>query len=139
MQQSGSSARETPGTPPRGLLEPYLLLLLRNLRTHGYQLMQSLTAMGFATVDPATVYRVLRQMEKEGLITSCWETGSAGPAKRTYTLTDAGEAFLSTWANSLQRYQSLLDRFFDIYLGAREPGAPEPASNPRETRERPAQ
>lgn len=135
MEQTESSARETLGTAPRGLLEPYLLLLLRNLRTHGYQLMRSLTAMGFATVDPATVYRVLRQMEKEGLISSCWETGHAGPAKRTYSLTEAGEAFLSNWASSLQRYQSLLDRFFDLYRGATEPASAAP--NPRETRERP--
>jgi PadR family transcriptional regulator PadR len=132
MEQSNQSARETLGAPPRGLLEPYLLLLLRNLRMHGYQLMRSLTAMGFAAVDPASVYRVLRQMEKEGLITSCWETGDAGPAKRTYTLTDAGETFLANWAGSLQRYQGLLDRFFDLYLGASN----RPSDNPRQAEER---
>ena len=110
-------ARSAPFAPPRNLIEPYLLLLLRNLRMHGYQLMQSLALMGFAAVDPATVYRTLRQMEKEGLVSSTWETGSAGPARRTYGLTDAGEDFLKHWAGALERYQHLLDSFFQIYLG----------------------
>ena len=137
MEQSDASAQGASGVPLRGLLEPYLLLLLRNLSTHGYQLMQSLTAIGFAAVDPATVYRTLRQMEKEGLIDSFWETGEAGPARRRYTVTDAGEAFLSTWANSLERYQHLLDRFFDLYLAAST--RPSVRENPEETHERSAQ
>ncbi|MGI8549729.1 MAG: helix-turn-helix transcriptional regulator [Dehalococcoidia bacterium] len=116
MERTDTSTRETAAAPSRNLLEPYLLLLLRNLRMHGYQLGRSLTLMGFAAVDPATVYRTLRQMEKEGLVSSDWETGNAGPAKRTYTLTENGEDFLRNWATALGSYQQLLDRFFQLYL-----------------------
>lgn len=115
MERLESSARET-APAPRTHLEPYLLLLLRNLRMHGYQLMQSLALLGFAAVDAATVYRTLRQMERDGLVTSNWETGSAGPAKRTYSLTEQGQSFLQTWAGVLEQQQRMLDAFFKLYL-----------------------
>jgi DNA-binding PadR family transcriptional regulator len=32
-----------------------------------------------------------------------------------YTLTDAGQAYLDVWARQLEQYQSVLNRFFDVY------------------------
>jgi poly-beta-hydroxybutyrate-responsive repressor len=71
--------------------------------------------MGLGLVDPATVYRTLRQLEREGLISSVWDSASSGPARRTYTLTDAGEEYLRVWAGQLEQYQHILNRFFDVY------------------------
>src|SRR5690242_15171168 len=100
---------------PRTFLASWLLLLMRNGSAHGYQLIQTMTMMGLGLVDPATVYRTLRQLEREGLITSTWNPGEAGPARRIYTLSDAGEEYLRLWARQLEGYQSMLDRFFEIY------------------------
>ena len=102
---------------PRNLLVPYVLLFLKNWSAHGYQILQTLTLLGFAAVDPATVYRTLRQMEREGLVLSTWETGTAGPARRTYQITAAGEQFLAQWAEALGTYQRFLDRFFELFTG----------------------
>ena len=55
------------------------------------------------------------------MITSFWESGATGPARRIYTLSDAGEEYLRVWARQLERYQSLLDRFFEIYQGESRP------------------
>jgi PadR family transcriptional regulator, regulatory protein PadR len=109
---------------PRNLLVPYVLLFLKNWSAHGYQILQTLTLLGFAAVDPATVYRALRQMEKEGLVHSSWETGAAGPARRTYQITANGEEFLSQWAEALGAYQRFLDRFFELYAGPGTPPTP---------------
>ena len=109
---------------PRNLLVPYVLLFLKNWSAHGYQILQTLTLLGFAAVDPATVYRALRQMEKEGLVHSSWETGAAGPARRTYQITANGEEFLGQWAEALGAYQRFLDRFFELYAGQGTPPAP---------------
>ena len=117
----------TPMGLPRNLLVPYILLFLKNWSAHGYQILQTLTLLGFAAVDPATVYRALRQMESEGLVLSSWETGAAGPARRTYTITASGEQFLNQWAEALGAYQRFLDRFFELYAGARPPAADAPA------------
>jgi PadR family transcriptional regulator, regulatory protein PadR len=108
---------------PRNLLVPYVLMYLKNVSAHGYQILQTLTMLGFAAVDPATVYRTLRQMEKEGLVLSSWQTGEAGPARRAYTITDNGEQILNQWADALGAYQRFLDRFFDLYAGSGAPPA----------------
>jgi PadR family transcriptional regulator PadR len=103
------------GRMPRDFLTSWLLLLLRNASTYGYQLIQTMMLMGLGTVDPATVYRTLRQLEKEGLISSTWDPRASGPARRMYTLTEAGEEYLQLWRNQMERYQGVLNRFFDVY------------------------
>jgi PadR family transcriptional regulator, regulatory protein PadR len=106
------------GRMPKNFLASWLLLLLRSWNAHGYQLIQTLTAMGLGLVDPATVYRTLRQLEEEGLITSAWDATATGPARRVYTLSEAGEQYLSLWANQLGQYQNVLSRFFELYNDA---------------------
>src|SRR5438270_13308693 len=99
------------GRATRNFLASWLLLLLRNWSAHGYQLIQTLTIMGLGVVDPATVYRTLRQLESEGLIDSTWDPQASGAARRMYTLTDAGEEYLRVWARQLEQYQNVLSRF----------------------------
>ena len=122
--------RTAPAGVSRELLVPYVLLFLKNWSAHGYQILQTLTALGFAAIDPATVYRTLRQMEREGLVLSGWETGAAGPASRTYHITASGEQFLERWAEALGTYQRFLDRFFALYAsGGVPPAGPAPAAS----------
>src|SRR5216684_677920 len=69
-------------SPPRDLLNAYMLLLLRDWSMHGYQLMQQMSTMfGFQPTDPGSIYRQLRQLERQGFVQSAWETGEAGPAR----------------------------------------------------------
>ncbi len=112
-------------TPPRDLLTAYLLLLLRNWNMHGYQLMQQLMLFGYQPTDPGSIYRQLRQLERQGFIRSSWETSDSGPARRTYTLTDAGNAFLNAWAAAIENYQKTLKFWSDLYAGIINPGTRE--------------
>ena len=128
-QQSAADAADAGGqppspslTPPRDLLTAYLLLLLRNWNMHGYQLMQQLMLFGYQPTDPGSIYRQLRQLERQGFIRSSWETSDAGPARRTYTLTDAGNAFLNAWAAAIENYQKTLKFWSDLYAGIINPG-----------------
>ncbi len=106
---------ETTGQP-RNWLQPFLLLSLQQWHSHGYELMQRLAVFGFESIDPGSVYRTLRQLERDGLVSSDWDTtGSNGPARRVYSLTDSGERYLQTWASALRGYQSMLDSFFKSY------------------------
>lgn len=98
-------------------LSPYLLLMLKNWQSHGYELMQKLMFFGFSPIDQATVYRTLRQLEKQGLVISHWEHAMRGPAKRLYELTEAGEVFLQGCASTMGQYQKMLDQFFQLYTG----------------------
>ncbi len=102
---------------PRNWLVPVILLTLREWNSYGYELMERTAAFGFEAMNPGTLYRTLRQMEKEGVVESKWETSKGGPARRMYTITDAGEAYLDFWAEALEQYQRNMDLFFQLYTG----------------------
>jgi PadR family transcriptional regulator, regulatory protein PadR len=69
-------------------------------------------------MNPGTLYRTLRQMEKEGLCESEWDTTyGGGPARRMYSITDAGEAYLEFWAKSLEKYRQKMDALLRFYTG----------------------
>ena len=54
-------------------LTPYMLLMLRDWSLHGYRFWQRLMEMnlpGFSENDRPAVYRLLRQLEEEGKLSS---------------------------------------------------------------------
>lgn len=82
---------------------------------HGYELIQKLQAFGFRTIDQGNLYRLLRKLEEDNLVQSEWDTTGSGPAKRLYSVTDAGKSYLEGYAKQLELYQSMLDQFFNMY------------------------
>jgi PadR family transcriptional regulator, regulatory protein PadR len=105
----------------RDFMIPYILLALSMQRAHGYLIEQYLRGLGLMNVELSTLYRTLRQLEKDGLVHSTWEPGPDGPARRIYSLTDAGRWWLDSGAATLASYRTLIDRFFGSYSGpARE-------------------
>src|SRR5215472_4984449 len=92
-------------------LVPILLLMLRQWSSYGYELMEKMTKFGLVAMNPGTLYRTLRQMEKDGMVSSRWDTSTGGPARRIYSITDAGEAYLKYWADSLDHYQKMMNTF----------------------------
>jgi poly-beta-hydroxybutyrate-responsive repressor len=80
---------------PRNWLTPVTLVLLREESSYGYELMERLEEeFGFEQIRAGTLYRTLRQTEKEGLCKSEWDTSESGPARRMYSITEAGEEYL---------------------------------------------
>jgi poly-beta-hydroxybutyrate-responsive repressor len=92
------------------LLTTTLLAFLKNWNAYGYQLSQRLTEAGLPAFDSGTVYRTLRQMERTGMVSSFWDTSESGPARRMYSMTKAGDLFLSGWIDVLGKYQAVLQR-----------------------------
>jgi poly-beta-hydroxybutyrate-responsive repressor len=107
---------------PRDMLMPYVLLAVSLQRAHGYMIEEYLRNLGLFRIDTSTLYRTLRQMEKDGLLTSKWESGESGPARRVYTVTDAGLAWLDAWSATLEAYRGMIDNFFSLY-SAHRPGS----------------
>jgi poly-beta-hydroxybutyrate-responsive repressor len=118
-----AAGQQLPGPPvpwsPRDVLVPYVLLAVSLQRAHGYWIEEYLRGLGFFGLEISTLYRTLRQLEKDGLLRSSWEPGPVGPARRVYMLTDAGRRWLDGWAQALDGYRQMLDRFFGLY---RPPG-----------------
>jgi poly-beta-hydroxybutyrate-responsive repressor len=124
FEMPGSGGPELPiSWSFRGFLVLYILLLLSLQRAHGYFIEQYLRGLGLLNVELSSLYRTLRQLESAGLVSSTWEHGQEGPARRVYSLTDAGRWWLDGNAGILQGYRTLIDRFFGSYLQSnREPG-----------------
>jgi len=95
------------------LLTTTLLAFLRNWNAYGYDLARQLSEAGLPAFDSGTVYRTLRQLEKAGMVSSFWDTSDSGPARRMYSLTKAGDIFLSGWIDVLGRYQAVLRKTMD--------------------------
>lgn len=100
---------------PRHYLKPCLLLLLAEGPSHGYELLEQVRRIGIRGAEPGGLYRYLRGMERAELVRSWWEPSQAGPARRTYVLTDSGRVALDEWVDSLREVRvvlvGILDRF----------------------------
>ncbi len=97
--------------PTGEMLNAHLLAMLKGWSAYGYELVQRLNEAGFGEYNKGSIYRALRQMEGLGLVTSIWDTSSAGPARRMYSLTFAGTLFLKNWLALLDVHRDMLERF----------------------------
>ena len=94
-------------------VEPVLLLLLKEKgRAYGYELVSEVPALAMtdAEIDAAALYRTLRQLEKNGCVTSEWNTEHSGPARRVYALTPRGEEHLAEWVEVLEHMSKSMTR-----------------------------
>jgi poly-beta-hydroxybutyrate-responsive repressor len=100
-------------------VEPSILLLLRERPMHGYELLERIGELApperRGRVDLGNLYRLLRALEEEGIVSSAWNADLPGPARRTYELTDAGARLLDEWAQALRRAREGLDAFLTRY------------------------
>lgn len=108
---------------PRNYVRPCLLLLLAEGPAHGYDLLEQVARLGLERADAGGLYRTLRAMEQEDLVRSWWEHSSAGPARRTYVLTEEGVEWLHAWAGALRETHRLLGQYLQRYDAVAETGA----------------
>lgn len=101
----------------RNLLRPAMLLLLKEHESHGYELVSRLSELGFDVPDFGGLYRSLRAMEDEGVVTSHWGTPARGPARRVYAITPEGERQLRESAPVLVQQRRAIGGLLDRYRG----------------------
>ena len=112
---------------PRNWLTPVALVVLHEESSYGYELMERLaTDFEFEQINAGTLYRTLRQMEKEGLCDSEWETSEGGgPDRRMYYITEAGEEYLEAWFQACKEYRRVTDALSQAYMSRRAPRSTE--------------
>jgi PadR family transcriptional regulator PadR len=104
------------GRGRRRLLEPVLLLQLKRGASHGYGLLEGLEEFDLGLFDPSVIYRLLREMEGNGWISSTWdEKQTQGPPRRVYQINAEGEGVLQQWTKDLEQGRSRIDRFLRAY------------------------
>lgn len=113
----------------RSVLETSILALLAESTAHGYDLVEQIGALAadLVCIDPGSMYRLLRELEEQGMVTSSWQTPEAGPPRRVYVITEQGIEALELAARSLSLRASAMQRLADhatqAAAKARERGA----------------
>ncbi len=98
------------------MFRPMLLLLMHEGPAHGYDLLERLKEFDISEIDPSIIYRILRGMEEDGLVTSVWEEkASQGPPRRVYSLTDSGDEALQSYLEELKQTRDRIDRLIQQY------------------------
>ena len=101
---------------PRNWLTPVALVLLREESSYGYELMERLAAdFDFENINAGTLYRTLRQMEKEGLCESEWEFSEGSPPRRVYSIREDGQTYLDAWVEACKEYRQVMDALSRAY------------------------
>lgn len=103
--------------PSRELLTAWLLLLLGDQATHGYELRRMLEEHG---VKPETgaMYRTLRKLEDEGRAASRWEDSAAGPRRRLYQITSKGRRDLQQLVGAIRITRDVHATFLQVHEAA---------------------
>lgn len=86
----------------RGVMQLGVISLLDEEK-YGYEIIKNLDKVGL-NVEEGTLYPILRRLEKEGLLSSRWETSGSRPRKY-YITTDYGRKIRIKWLNS---YKTLI-------------------------------
>lgn len=95
-------------------IEPFVLLLVAQGPTYGYKLIKELDALGVAPegIDVGMVYRTLRSMDADGLVTTEWGLEGDQP-RREYRLTEEGACALADWMDVMAERKRLIEHFLD--------------------------
>lgn len=102
------------GREARGSLLVLLLALLTHQRAHGYALMAELRRRAGPVLDypEGSVYPVLQQMERDGLVRSSREVVD-GRSRRVYAITEHGMAYYveqrESWLAYLKAMATILE------------------------------
>lgn len=127
MKNENSKCACQGGTLTR-FVQPIILFSLAETPDHGYDLLQKIARTLLwkdCTPDAAGVYRVLRDMEKRGLIRSHIDPDSkAGMGKRVFEITADGRDCMKNWIETLEQYRRGIDQVIVHLREALEDTAP---------------
>ena len=101
------------------ILYAVFLYLLMDNSLSGYTLTEELSKVGInpSYIPSGIAYRLLRDMEANGLLVSKWETSGSGPAKRVYKITDAGKKYLEAWIIEAKRNLKTMQNLINLIEG----------------------
>jgi DNA-binding PadR family transcriptional regulator len=85
-----------------------------------------LEEFGLGDLNPSVVYRMLRDMETKGWVTSTWDDEETqGPPRRVYQITASGDEVLALWAQDLEESKRRIDHLLQLYHRHMEEGVGE--------------
>jgi DNA-binding PadR family transcriptional regulator len=98
-------------------LPAFILLFLRKQKLYGSQILEIFQTIkpNSMQVDGGGIYRVLRELEEEGFVSSEWITEGEGRPKRIYEINESGLQELDKWYEDILGRKQMLDYFIEKY------------------------
>ena len=93
----------------RGALEYCVLALLREGERYGFELVRELSRADGMVTSEGTIYPLLTRLRREDLVTTSWRESDAGPPRRYYRLTEAGQIALNDFTKEWIRFRDAVD------------------------------
>ena len=97
----------------KGTLEGSILQIIARAPSYGYAIAATLRESGFADITEGTLYPLLLRLERKGLVAASYRASPAGPSRKYYTLTPAGQQtladFTAAWRETAAAVQNVLD------------------------------
>ena len=93
----------------KGALEYCVLALLRDGQRYGFELVQTLSKTDGLLISEGTIYPLLSRLRRDELVSTSWQESEAGPPRRYYQLTDAGQRALADFSQEWARFRDAVD------------------------------
>lgn len=96
-----------------------ILSLVAEQPSMGHQIQQTIDERGlreWLTIGFSSVYYILNKLEKQNLISSVLRQEQRGPARKIYTITEAGQGILQTAVSNLLSQPRALGSGFELGL-----------------------
>ena len=78
----------------KGLLDIVILNFLARGRCHGYEMVKELKKCRGLTLREGNIYPILARLQNDGLVESRTGSGSDGPPRKYFTITEQGRRML---------------------------------------------
>jgi PadR family transcriptional regulator, regulatory protein PadR len=98
----------------RALVVFAVLAVLRKGPSHGYEMSQKLRQAHELVACESDLYPLLLRLGRQGLIRHTWELSPAGPPRKRYELTDAGERSLKERQNLWKELRQAMLRLLEV-------------------------
>ena len=93
----------------KGTLEYCVLALLRDGQRYGFELVRTLSETDGLLISEGTIYPLLSRLRRDELVSTSWQESEAGPPRRYYQLTDAGQRALADFSEEWARFRDAVD------------------------------
>jgi DNA-binding PadR family transcriptional regulator len=93
------------------LVQPAILAILTKGPLHGYELARQIGDIPHfldEAPDMSGVYRMLKTLEKRGIVAANWDISQGGRPKRMFAITETGRQCLEHWVATLQNYHKTI-------------------------------
>ncbi|SHE42208.1 poly-beta-hydroxybutyrate-responsive repressor [Marinitoga hydrogenitolerans DSM 16785] len=100
----------------RGWIESFVLLIIAEKPSHGYEIANKLSDFGVilnGIGQMGNLYRTLSKLEDMGLVVTEWDTADTGPSKKVYKITQDGLSFLKNSKKEFEEFKNIIDIFID--------------------------